>query len=169
LHAQGINVGNSLIDECFINNCKNILFNIKKNNMDIVLPKDIMISKNKTFSPPYSIVGINNIPNNSYGITIGPQTLNMYQQLVDTAQTILFNGPSGFIEKKQTIRPMVALLSTIGKSSAQRIAIGGDTFTLLNQTQLTNKFDNVSTGGGAALAYICDQPLPALTKLIKND
>lgn len=169
LHAQGIFVGKSIIDECIIDNCKNILFNLKKNGTRIILPKDIMITQNKTFEPPYTIVSTNDIPNNAYGVTIGPQTLLGYQSLIANAQTILFNGPSGFIEKKETIQPMINLLSAIGNSSTQRIAIGGDTLTLLNQAQLTHKFDNVSTGGGAALAYICNQSLPALTALLNNE
>ena len=168
LHAQGVAVGNSLIDECYVDNCKKIIFHIKKNGTQIVLPKDIMITQDKAYMPPYSIVNVNNIPQNAYGITIGPQTLSHYQSLINNAQTILFNGPSGFIEKKETIQPMIDLLSTIAQSSAQRVAIGGDTLTLLNHANLTYKFDNASTGGGAALAYICNQPLPALTVLLNN-
>ena len=88
LKSQGINIGNSIVDDENISFCQNILNKYKDK---IILPIDIVTSDNK-------IKDIDNIANNDAGYDIGPKTIELFTNTLKTAKRVVINGPMGVFE-----------------------------------------------------------------------
>lgn len=99
---------------------------------------------------------------------IGPETINLFQRMVKEAKTIFWNGPLGKIEEKEFQKGTKEIAKSIIESGAFSVVGGGETVEFLNKLRLTEKFNHVSTGGGAMLDFISDGELVGVEAL-KND
>ena len=98
-------------------------------------------------------------------LDIGPRTIKIFKEKIATAKTILLAGPLGKIEDPSFIFGTKEIYDVVADCPAYKIAAGGDTIEALNKFKLFDKFDFVSTGGGAALEFISKGTLPAIKKL----
>lgn len=99
-------------------------------------------------------------------IAIGPKTVALWAPIIKQAQTIFFNGPMGYLEQPETVRELQAVLQVITQSNAMSVVGGGNSHAALQFFGLADKISFCSTGGGATLAYLADQDLPALDALL---
>jgi phosphoglycerate kinase len=88
-----------------------------------------------------------------------------YINFLDSAKTIIWNGPVGVFELPQFTYGTRALAIAIAKSDAFSIAGGGDTLAAIDQYDLTDQLSYISTGGGAFLEYLEGKTLPAVAAL----
>jgi phosphoglycerate kinase len=98
------------------------------------------------------------------GLDLGPRTLTHYSKILADASTVVWAGPvgaydQGYYEGSRT------LAEAILESADYSLVGGGDTVTCLNQLDLLNSFDFVSTGGGAMLDFLSKEELPGLEAL----
>lgn len=98
-------------------------------------------------------------------LDIGPQTIKEYTSIIMSAKTIIWSGPAGNAENEAYAKGSRALAQAIIKSRAFSVAGGGDTADFLQKEGLIKKFSFVSTGGGAMLAFLAGEPMPALQAL----
>lgn len=98
---------------------------------------------------------------------IGPGTLKQFRGVLRRACTIVWNGPLGIAEFEAFSSGTRALADVLARSRARVIVGGGDTAAFLARERMIKKFKYVSTGGGAMLAYLSGEKLPAIEALRK--
>ncbi len=96
---------------------------------------------------------------------IGPQTISLFKEKIALAKTIFWSGPLGQIEKEEFSKGTKEIVEAIVKSGAFSVTGGGDTIGFINQLGLIEKFNYVSTGGGAMLAFLSGDKLPGIEAL----
>jgi len=165
LQAQGYAIGKSLTENSLVSEAKALLDEAATKNISIGLPVDVVVVKKFDPEAPAVIKLIGDIAADDIVIDVGPESSKNYALLVDGAKTIIWNGPVGIVEWSSAEKGTQALGKSIAKSNAVTIAGGGDTIAFINQHQLAEHLDYLSTGGGAFLAFLEGKTLPAVTAL----
>ena len=99
---------------------------------------------------------------------IGPETVRIFSKIIKTAKMIFWSGPSGMFEEQKFEKGTKEIAQSIARNHlAFKIAGGGDTALALNKFGLIDKFDHISTGGGAMLSFLGGEELPGLKALEK--
>lgn len=158
LRAQNKQVGKSFVEEKSIDAAKKILKQAEKSNTALSMPIDYLVSeKNELYT-----VDAEQLSENAYGISIGPETIAEWQPRIADAGTLFFNGMMGFFDQPKTLEYTNELLTEIGDSQGYSIIAGGDTVAAVQLADLEYEIDFLSSGGGATLTYLSGKPLPAL-------
>lgn len=153
---MGYEVGESLIDKADFN-----LSHLLKNKK-LILPVDVVVGKR-----PSDVKKLKDITKKDTIYDSGPETLKVLEKLVSKSKFILWNGPLGNYEKGYD-EGTKSLLKMLARADAKTIIGGGDTLTLAFNMKIHNKFDFVSTGGGAMLDFLADGKLPGIDALEKS-
>ena len=98
-------------------------------------------------------------------LDIGPKASIAFAALLESAQTIIWNGPVGVFEFDQFGNGTKALAMAIAKSKGFSIAGGGDTLAAVDKYDITDHVSYISTGGGAFLEFVEGKVLPAVAML----
>lgn len=161
LHAQGHNVGMSLIDESASAASTEILALAQQSTTNLVFPLDYQIARD-SYDGPLEYVAAHEIPDNGIGASLGPKTRELFQHYFKNAQTLFINAGMGFPQHADTVKGLKNLLADAAKSSALCVIGGGTTVATARAAGLEKQFDFISTGGGATLAYLAGENLPGL-------
>ncbi|MGL4524648.1 MAG: phosphoglycerate kinase [Spirochaetia bacterium] len=167
LKAQGHTIGTSLVEDDFIDTAKNILSEAEKKGVKIVLPVDHIGSKKFADEDPISIESID-IPDGMMGMDVGPQTIAMYKSVLETAKSIVWNGPVGVFEFDHFAngtKQLALLVADVKGRGGISVVGGGDSVAAVNKFNLAEKMSHVSTGGGASLEYLEGKVLPGIAAL----
>ncbi len=163
LKAQGFNIQKSLYEENLIKFCQNILQN--PNSKKIILPFDFLVTKDLD-SVDYRETEI--LKSDEKIADIGPKTTKRFIELITQSESIIFNGPLGYIENINFVSHSKQILETVSKSKHSFLG-GGDTLKLLNLTDKTKTdFSFVSMAGGAMLEYLAKNGNLEVIEEIKN-
>ena len=168
LKAMGYNVGSSLVESKMISEAKNILDTARKSGKKIILPNDVVCSDNINASSDGSVISVRDIPDGMMGLDIGPKTIEKYSEVLNSAKTVLWNGPMGVFENKffeSGTKLIAEKLVQIVLADSIVIAGGGDTASALRYFKLEEKISHVSTGGGSSLELMSGSQLKAINKL----
>lgn len=168
LRAQGYEVGISMVEEAWVNEAKKIMDTALKNNVSIPLPVDVCVAKEFSKNAKATVRSIKEIKKDEMILDIGPETEALYTQLLNKAETIVWNGPVGVFEFPEFCKGTKAIATAIANSPAFSLAGGGDTLAALDQFHCAEKISYVSTGGGAFLEFVEGKVLPAVEILIKK-
>ena len=110
-----------------------------------------------------------NIPDSEEGVDIGPDTAAKYAEVIQSAKTVLWNGPMGIFEDPRfaqgTLTVARAVVEATQKNGAKTIIGGGDSVKALNKAKLGDKVTFMSTGGGASLEFLEGKVLPGVAAL----
>lgn len=165
LKAQGHEVGVSLCENDLLDEARSILALAADAGCKIPLPCDVVVSKSFSDSCPAFNKSLTQIAKDDMILDIGPETVARYVMLLDTAKTIIWNGPVGVFEFPQFAYGTRALAIAIANCDAVSVAGGGDTLAAIDQYDLTGQITYISTGGGAFLEYLEGKTLPAVAML----
>ncbi len=99
------------------------------------------------------------------GKDIGPKTVNLFKEKISQAETVFWVGPLGRIEEEEFSKGSEEIAKAIIKSNVFSVVGGGETVELITKLGLTEKFNHVSTGGGAMLAFLSEEKLPGIEAL----
>lgn len=169
LKAQGIAIGQSLCEDDQIAVAKQILEDCKKRNIPFILPIDFRIANECSDDAENKIIDVEQgIPDGYQGLDIGPKTIQLFQEKLKDAQTILWNGPLGVYEFNNFALGTAAIAQFIGNSQAISIVGGGDSIAAINDAGVADKISHLSTGGGATLEFIEYGTLPGIEALSDN-
>jgi len=168
LKAQGFEIGQSLCEMDLIDEAKSLLDHAKVHQCEIPLPTDVVVGKYFGDSCPAFNKPLSQIANDDLIMDIGPETIYAYTQKIQEAKTIIWNGPVGVFEFPQFAYGTRALAIAIANSNAFSVAGGGDTLAAIDQYDLKTELSYISTGGGAFLAYLEGEILPAVAALQKH-
>jgi len=164
---EGNQIGKSIKDE----NCEKIIndiFEASKNySCKITYPVDVLVGKN--MNDQSQAKEISKIKDDDFILDIGPKTVNKIKNIVEISKTILWNGPAGYFENPNFANGSFEIAKAITKKNKERsiysVVGGGDTIALINQINVFNDFDFVSTAGGAFLEYLEGKELPGIKAL----
>jgi len=162
LKAKGIQIGKSLCDEEDTKLAANIL-NLPT-SQKIVLPIDHVVSK--SLGGDSMTINTSDIPDELIGLDIGNLTIKRFKSTLDTAKTIFWNGPMGMFENPQFNNGTLSIAKIISQlGHAYTLVGGGDSVNAVKQSNLTESFSHISTGGGASLEYIEEGTLVGIQAL----
>jgi len=166
LKAQGFEVGDSLLEVDRIDEVKQLMKTAQEKNVEIVLPIDVVISKELDGSAPVSIIDAHQIPVGQKGLDIGPKTSELFAKKIGEAKTAVWNGPMGVFEVNAFASGTKTVAQALANSNAYSVVGGGDSAAAIRLLGLDeSKFDHISTGGGASLELLEGKVLPGLAVL----
>ena len=166
LKAQGFEVGDSLLEVNRIDEVKQLIKTAQEKNVEIVLPVDVVISKELDGSAPISVVDAHQIPVGQKGLDIGPKTSEIFANKIREAKTVVWNGPMGVFEVNAFASGTKTVAQALANSDAYSVVGGGDSAAAIRLLGLDeSKFDHISTGGGASLELLEGKVLPGLAVL----
>jgi phosphoglycerate kinase len=157
--AQGLTVGDSLVEPDWVDACKRFLEGPDKHKL--LIPTDVVAMG------PHEEVQVfrGDIPAGWKGLDIGPETTLAFITPLETAGTILWNGPMGMFEDPRFQEGTVMVAEAVADSHGFTVVGGGDSAAAVAKFGLDLRIDHVSTGGGASLELIEKGDLPGLAAL----
>ena len=168
---KGYNIGKSIFEKNQENLIENILQESKKNNCNILLPEDVITSKNHNSKGV--LKNLNQIDNNDLILDIGEKSLEKIMKVIDSSKTILWNGPAGYFEVDEFSFGSKKIAKKISDNTKNKslvsIAGGGDTIAAINKFKYSNGFTYLSTAGGAFLELLEGKVLPGIKALETNE
>ena len=164
---MGNNIGKSLHEENSNLIIEEIFALSNKQNCKIIYPKDVVVAEDLNGSPINK--ELNEVSPNEMILDIGPKTIKIINETIDSSKTILWNGPAGYFENPSFANGSIKIAKKIIENNKSNkiysVAGGGDTVSLLNSLNSTKDFDFVSTAGGAFLEYLEGKELPGIKAL----
>ncbi|MSP19491.1 MAG: phosphoglycerate kinase [Bdellovibrionales bacterium] len=165
LNARGFNVGKSLCEHKQVQLANKILKGAEARNVKVLLPEDHVVGHSINDIEKVSITQGVDIPDDKLGLDIGPKTISKIAEVIETAETIFWNGPMGVFEQPVFAKGTFEVANLIAQSKAIKIIGGGDSAAAIAQAGLEASFDFISTGGGATLEFLEGKTLPGLKVL----
>lgn len=163
--ALGGSVGNSLVEDDYLDTAKQILEDAKQKGVKILLPKDTVAGDSFDNNANKQTCKTDSIPDGWLGLDIGPETEQEYANVISQSKTILWNGPMGVFEMSSFQHGTKSVALSIAKATASgafSLIGGGDSVAAINKFELADKVSYVSTGGGALLEYMEGKELPGI-------
>ena len=166
LKAQGLEVGNSLVDDTKLDYCKEMQEKAKKLGKKLLLPVDTTIADG--FPDPIDgdikvdVVDSDKIPAGKEGLDIGPKTIALFADAIKNAKTVVWNGPMGVFENPTLAKGTIGVAKALADADATTIIGGGDSAAAVNQLGFADKMSHISTGGGASLEFLEGKTLPGV-------
>jgi len=167
LHAQGKQIGKSLLDSTNIDFCKQVL---AESGNKILLPDDVVVTSANPFDVgeqacETKVVSSDAIPSDWEGADIGPATIAKFSAAIGNAATVVWNGPMGIFEFSKFANGTRSIAKALADSSAITIIGGGDSAAAVQQMGFGDKMTHISTGGGASLEFLEGKVLPGVAAL----
>lgn len=166
LLAQGLPIGKSLAEADLVEDARRIMAKIKAKGGEVPLPTDVVVAKQFAADAPATIKKVADVAEDDMILDIGPESAQKLAQMMQTARTIVWNGPVGVFEFPAFAQGTQVLAQAIAASSAFSIAGGGDTLAAISQFGITDQISYISTGGGAFLEFLEGKTLPAVAALM---
>ncbi len=170
IKALGGDIGNSLIENELIETAKEALAKAEEQNVCFHIPTDAVIADSFANDANTKFCNSHEIPEGWMGLDIGPETGQAYKDIIESSETILWNGPMGVFEmdsfEQGTMEVAYAIVEAT-KNGAFSLIGGGDSVAAINKYKLQDKVSYVSTGGGAMLEFIEGKELPGVAAIKK--
>ncbi|MGT2888031.1 phosphoglycerate kinase [Streptococcus didelphis] len=164
--AQGIEIGNSLVEEDKLEIAKELL---EKANGKLVLPVD---SKEANAFADYTEVHDTKdeaVSEGFLGLDIGPKSIEKFEKALEGAKTVVWNGPMGVFENPDFQAGTIGVMDAIVKQPGVKSIIGGgDSAAAAINLGRADKFSWISTGGGASMELLEGKELPGLAALTEK-
>ena len=160
--AQGGNVGNSLLEEDYLQYALDMVEKAKEKGVKLLLPVDAIAADAFSNDANTKVVAQNEIPDGWMGLDIGPETAKMYADAVKSAKTVVWNGPMGCFEMPKFADGTKTVAEALANTDAVTIIGGGDSAAAVNQLGYGDKMTHISTGGGASLEFLEGKELPCV-------
>ena len=175
LKASGIdtiNEANSLVQMDMLDTAKEIMATAKANNCEIILPKDVVVSKEFKPMAEHKTVELSEIPQEGWSLLdVGAKTIATINEKLDECKTLVWNGPLGVFEMKPFDTATNAVAQHAAKLTKEglltSVAGGGDTVSALENAGVANDFTYISTAGGAFLEWMEGKELPGVQVMKK--
>jgi phosphoglycerate kinase len=165
--AAGHGVGKSLYESEMLDTARALALN-KDDKADIPVPTDVVVADefSRDARPTNKVVEA--VLADELILDIGPETASRFAEILDSAGTIIWNGPVGVFEFDQFGSGTKILAEAIAASDAFSVAGGGDTLAAIDKYEVADGISYISTGGGAFLEFVEGKKLPAVAILEKR-
>ena len=163
--AQGLPIGKSLVEKDLIPEAQRIIEKMTARGASVPIPTDVVVAAEFSESAPATTKAAAEVEDGEMILDIGPQTAEALAGLLETAGTIVWNGPVGVFEFEAFSHGTERLARAIAKSDGLSIAGGGDTVAAIAKFGITDQVGYISTAGGAFLEFLEGKTLPAIAAL----
>ena len=165
LAATGMGVGKSLHEAEMLDVARRLMAKAKARGTEIPLPTDVVVAKEFAATAHADVRTVHDVRGDEMILDIGPDTADRFSELVQSAGTIIWNGPLGVFEFEQFGEGTRAISLAIARSKAFSLAGGGDTLAAIEKYNIEDGISYISTGGGAFLEFVEGKTLPAVAVL----
>ena len=162
--ALGRTIGSSKCEDDKVPLALELISQAKENNVKMLLPEDTVAAKEFSNDSP-SITVDCNIPDGYMGLDIGEKTVRRYSEIIESAGTVIWNGPMGVFEMPSFAKGTRGIAEAMAESKAVTIVGGGDSAAAVIQMGFGDKMTHISTGGGASLEFLEGKALPGIACL----
>jgi len=167
---KGYNIGHSIFEKNQENLIDDIIEESKKNNCNLVLPEDVMVSKK--YNSKGDLKSLDQINDDDLILDIGEKTIQNIFKIIDESKTVLWNGPAGYFEVDEFSIGSKKIANKISENTKSKslvsIAGGGHTVAAINKFEYSDGFTYLSTAGGAFLELLEGKVLPGIKALEIN-
>ena len=163
--AAGHEVGASLYEPGLVGQARRIRGAVRGRGGDVPIPSDVVVADAPADSAIATVRAVDEVGAGEMILDIGPETARAYREAIESAGTVLWNGPVGVFELGPFAAGTRVLAQAIARSPAFSIAGGGDTLAAIDAFGVTGQVSYVSTGGGAFLEFLEGKTLPAIAAL----
>lgn len=170
IKAQGGDIGNSLVEDDKLDLANSILQKAKDKQVEVHLPVDAIIADNFSNDAHTNTCDVDKIPDGWMGLDVGPNTEELFAQVIRESKTILWNGPLGVFEMPNFAKGTIALgyaIADATENGAFSLVGGGDSVAAVKQFDFEDKVSYVSTGGGAMLESLEGKSLPGIAAILE--
>ncbi|MFS8131457.1 MAG: phosphoglycerate kinase [Candidatus Dojkabacteria bacterium] len=158
LNYNKVKVGKSNLTKNSKADIKEVVEIAAKKGCKIILPVDHVAGAEFKENTKAVKVDSAEIPDNLMGMDIGPKTVELYRDIIENAQTILWSGTMGVFEWENFYKGTEAVgeyISLITPKTAFKVAVGNDTLFAISKLKLKHKkFNHISTGANYFLKQI---------------
>jgi len=162
LKAQGYEMGDSLVEESSLDLAKELMQTAGER---LVLPVDVVVADAFSAEAQRKVVPVDGVEPGWRVLDIGPKTVECFAERVQSAKTVVWNGPMGVFELAPFAEGTFALAKALAESEAITIIGGGDSAAAVEQSGLAERMTHISTGGGASLEFLEGRELPGIAAL----
>lgn len=163
--VEGCSVGRSMYEEEDLSLAKKLM---KRYRGQIILPEDfVTVNVIRKNAPKTISVCRDNVGAKSHLVDIGSVGVKQFISQIQSAKTIVWNGPLGIAEIRDFAVGTYSIVKKIAAQTGKAMTVvgGGDTIPIVDSLHLNNSFTLVSTGGGAMMTFLAGQKLPGLEAL----
>jgi phosphoglycerate kinase len=165
LLAQGHAIGKSLAEPDLLPQAKAVMQKMAQRGAAVPMASDVVTAKTFAADAPATIKHISDVAADDLILDIGPETAANLAKLIAIAGTIVWNGPVGVFEFPAFAKGTEVLAHAIANAPGFSLAGGGDTIAAINQFDIADDIDYISTAGGAFLEFLEGKQLPAVEAL----
>ncbi|WP_104697652.1 MULTISPECIES: phosphoglycerate kinase [unclassified Helicobacter] len=169
LKSLGYDMQKSLVEDALLEDAKKILELAREKNVKVYLPVDVVSTDSLENDRKIEISPAQDIPSGFMAVDVGPASTKLFNQVIRSSNTIIWNGPLGIFEDSQFSRGTFSIAHTIGDTYAFSLIGGGDTADAVDKAGERDNMSFISTGGGASLELLEGKILPAFEVLDKKD
>ena len=163
LRAQGASLGATAFEPDLEGAVRAFLEKAKASGTKVYLPTDVVVERPGGSAPETALLAA--IPKDGVVRDIGPATQGQFAEMLRRAQLVFWNGPMGLAEDPRYAAGTREVLAALAGGTGYHVAAGGDSARIASDLGVTNAFQYVSTGGGAALDFVRGAELPGLSIL----
>ncbi len=166
LKATGLAVGDSLVEDDQLETARAIMSEAEQRGLRLLLPSDVVIADRFAADARSRTVEVDQVPDGWRILDVGPRSVAAYAEALRPCKTVVWNGPLGVTEMAAFAKGSEALARALAEMDAVTIVGGGETAALVEESGLADKFDHISTGGGAFLEFLEGRELPGVAALL---
>ena len=165
LKAQGHEIGQSLLEEDKMELALTFIQKAKDKGVKFYLPIDIIAASEFSKDAETKPVRIEDIPSDWMGLDIGPETVELYEDVIKNSALVIWNGPMGVFEMEPFANGTRSVAQAMADTDAYTVIGGGDSAAAVELFDVADKMDHISTGGGASLEFMEGKELPGVSAL----
>ncbi len=168
--AKGGKIGNSIVENDFLDTALDILKTAKEKGVNVYLPVDSIVADNFSNDANTQIAIAGQIPDGWEGLDCGPESRDIFGKVIEASGTVLWNGPVGVFELDNFSNGTKNIANSLVKATengAFTLVGGGDSVAAINKYNLADKVSYISTGGGALLELLEGKVLPGVHAILK--
>ena len=169
--AQGGQIGDSICEDDKMDLAMSILAQAKTKGVQVHIPVDVLAANDFNNDAETQLVDVDKIPSGWQGLDAGPNTLEIFKDVILKSKTILWNGPVGVFEMEKFAKGTISVGNFIDEATqngAFSLVGGGDSVAAVKQFGFQEKVSYVSTGGGAMLESLEGKTLPGIAAILEG-
>ncbi|MEG0777675.1 MAG: phosphoglycerate kinase [Oscillospiraceae bacterium] len=166
LKALGHDIGNSLCEENKLDDAREMYEKASSKGVKFLLPIDHV--SGDVFSATCKRLEIDdeNIPTGQIGMDIGPKTIELFCDAIESAGTVVWNGPMGVFEFNGFEEGTKSVAKAVAHCEGTTVVGGGESAAAVDKYGLSGRMTHISTGGGASLEFLEGRELPGVACLL---
>jgi phosphoglycerate kinase len=166
LAAEGHNMQRSLVEQDKLPLARTLISKAEQAGVALLLPNDVVVGESLEAKIGQA-VAVHEIPDGTMALDIGPDTVSRFGKALSDARTIFWNGPMGVFESAAFSKGTFGMARLLSGVRGFTVVGGGDSAAAVHQAggDLADKFDHISTGGGASLTFIEGKRMPGIEAL----